>query len=486
MDQKLQGTQKAYSSGNQAFGNDSAAPRSRKQGRPSKAKEQNPQVFEGYKQTIDRFLKPFFESLDQIPDHRNQKLVYYSSEHYLFWVLTLFLTHQGSCHQQGLRKGSEQFMENFRLFSGCTEQELASDDAVVGFFKKQNPAAIEKLWIKTIRSLIRGKCFDFGRQGNRWAVAIDATGCDSSDRPFDEFCLTKVHADGTTTYHRSALVAFLILDGEFAIPMAVEFIENMDVNASKQDCEIKAFHRLARKIKDALPHTPLWILGDALYADQNVIRRCQKYGWGYSINLKQTDLPAFWREAQDLLNLSPLNKSVVKEIRVDQKSRTVTHQWVNQVDYYGLKLSVVFLEEQKWLSQEESEALEIEGKKPLVTTFSWITHQSIDRSNVESNARTGRQRWCCENEGFNVLKNGGFKLEHAYTRNRLGFQCFFILMLIAHTIQQLVAKGSLLKKVWGQIASYKNLAKLLSEAFMREVFAGPIPCVAQIRLRPDS
>ena len=52
---------------------------------------------------------------------------------------------------------------------------------------------------------------------------------------------------GSTTYHRSALVVFLVLEEGFAIPIAVEFIENMEVNALKQDCEIKAFHRLAKK-----------------------------------------------------------------------------------------------------------------------------------------------------------------------------------------------------------------------------------------------
>ena len=59
------------------------------------------------------------------------------------------------------------------------------------------------------------------------------------------------------------------------------------------------------------------------------------------------------------------------------------------------------------------------------------------------------------------------------------------MMLMAHTIQQLVAKGSLLKKVIKQIGSIKNLARLLSEAFAHKVFTEPIPPVAQIRLRPD-
>jgi hypothetical protein len=315
--------------------------------------------------------------------------------------------------------------------------------------------------------------------------AIDGTGGGSSDRPYDASSLKRVHADGKITYHRSALVAFLVLEEGFAIPIAVEFIENMEVNALKQDCEIKAFHRLAKKIKEAFPQTPIWLLGDALYADQNVIRLCQKQGWGYSLNLKETDLKVFWRDAQEILKLSPQNKLVIKETRPDQKTRTKTYQWVNHVEYNELKLSAVFLEEEEWQSQEEREDLNNAGQKVKTTSFSWITHQAIDRSNVVSNAQAGRQRWRCENEGFNVLKNGGFNLEHVYTRDRQGYQCFFVMMLMAHTIQQLVAKGSLLKKVIKQIGSMKNLARLLSEAFAHKVFTEPIPPVAQIRLRPD-
>lgn len=485
MGKKLQGTQKTDSTGEQALGGDLATSRARKQGRPSQVKEQNPQVFESYKQTIEHFLKAFPEEISKLPDHRDQDFIYYGVPHFVHWGISLFLTHQGSLHQHGLRKGDKQFVRNFSLFTDCPETEFASEDTVIGFFKKLDPVFLEQAWFKTIQTLIRGKSLDFGKRGNRWTVVIDGTGGGSSDRPYDAHSLKRVHADGTTTYHRSALVAFLVVEEGFAIPIAVEFIENMEVNASKQDCEIKAFYRLSKKIKAAFPQTPIWLLGDALYADQNVIRECQKHGWGYSLNLKETDLKAFWRDVQEILKLSPQNRKEIKETRPDKKIRKKTYRWVNQIDYYGLKLSVVFLEEEEWLSAEEREALQNAGQEVKTTSFSWITHQTIDYSNVESNAQAGRQRWRCENEGFNVLKNGGFNLEHVYTRDRQGYQCFFVMMLMAHTIQQLVAKGSLLKKVIKQIGSMKNLAKLLCEAFARGVFTEPIPPVAQIRLRPD-
>ena len=47
-------------------------------------------------------------------------------------------------------------------------------------------------------------------------------------------------------------------------------------------------------------------------------------------------------------------------------------------------------------------------------------------------AAAARLRWRCENEGFNVRKNGGFALEHVYSHNPVASKCYFMLMLTAH------------------------------------------------------
>ena len=48
------------------------------------------------------------------------------------------------------------------------------------------------------------------------------------------------------------------------------------------------------------------------------------------------------------------------------------------------------------------------------------------------------------NEGFNIQKNGGYNMEHPYTEDDNGAKCFYLLMQIAHIINQLIEKGSLL------------------------------------------
>lgn len=79
--------------------------------------------------------------------------------------------------------------------------------------------------------------------------------------------------------------------------------------------------------------------------------------------------------------------------------------------------------------------------------------------------RGARCRWKIENQGFNLQKNGGFNLEHAYSTGQLQIKNFYVLLQIAHLILQLVERGSLLsrdaKQLFGSLA---NLARRLAES----------------------
>jgi hypothetical protein len=54
-----------------------------------------------------------------------------------------------------------------------------------------------------------------------------------------------------------------------------------------------------------------------------------------------------------------------------------------------------------------------------------VTNRSVCLDNVVPLANEGgRLRWRIENEGFNVQKNGGYNLEHAYTKNEHGMKIY--------------------------------------------------------------
>ena len=65
-----------------------------------------------------------------------------------------------------------------------------------------------------------------------------------------------------------------------------------------------------------------------------------------------------------------------------------------------------------------------------------------------------------------MQKNGGYALEHAYTRNAVSAKVFYLLLQLAHTLAQLIERGSLFRQAFPSgVGSAKNLAWRLLEAW---------------------
>ncbi|MDA3867490.1 MAG: hypothetical protein PF489_12190 [Salinivirgaceae bacterium] len=85
----------------------------------------------------------------------------------------------------------------------------------------------------------------------------------------------------------------MVTSSGLAISLASEFIENLHrSDYEKQDCEQKAFGRLAVKIKKYFPRLPICILADGLYPNKTVFSICRGYNWGFIITLKDGNLKA--------------------------------------------------------------------------------------------------------------------------------------------------------------------------------------------------
>lgn len=129
------------------------------------------------------------------------------------------------------------------------------------------------------------------------------------------FCLFRIHnkgtADETTSYHIQVLEAKLHLLGtNLAFSIMTEFIENtpegeygskpMSDEKYKQDCELKAFRRLAEKLKKRYPNLPICITADALYNCASVMAICEEYNWKYIFSFKDGTIPFISQEVAAL------------------------------------------------------------------------------------------------------------------------------------------------------------------------------------------
>ena len=72
-----------------------------------------------------------------------------------------------------------------------------------------------------------------------------------------------------------------------------------------------------------------------------------------------------------------------------------------------------------------------------------------------------------------MQKNGGYNLEHAYSKHELAVKNFYVLLQIAHTISQLMEKGNLLKnQIKETFGCIRNIAHKLLED-LRTKFIDP-------------
>jgi hypothetical protein len=135
-------------------------------------------------------------------------------------------------------------------------------------------------------------------------------------------------------YYVYVLEASLSFRNGMVIPLMSEFLEyeTGDGEQSKQDCETKAFHRLATRIKEAFPRLPMMLLLDGLYPNGPIMERCRSYHWelmhavlgahpsgalrasksapgGFvMIVLKEGSLPSVWEEYYSLMREQEENR----------------------------------------------------------------------------------------------------------------------------------------------------------------------------------
>ena len=378
----------------------------------------------------------------------------------------MFLSHTGSRNHfnDNLRDALEMARTMARLLD-CELEALPHLDTLEKVLRSVQPDTLETLLAHIIHRLIRMKALDDWRVGGRFLLAIDGTGLFSFCQRHCEHCIETHHKSGTITYSHNVLAAFIVSDNGYALPIACEFIENPGAVYNKQDCEIKAFHRLEPKLKRLYPQTPFWLLLDALYADQKVMRAALGNGWNFAITFKDSDMPALWIEAQSLLTSSHGQCST--NILPTKEEREV--RWINGLYYEGMQLSAIFQAEK-----------DTDGN--IVRQFAHLTGRPINLSNAWKVAAAARLRWRCENEGFNVLKNGGFALEHVYSRNPMAAKCYFLLMLIAHIFQQLLTRGRLNAVFEDAFHTFRHYGKQMLEALKHQPLPADLDPPGQIRL----
>jgi hypothetical protein len=424
-------------------------------------KRKQAKMLKAFMVTVKHFFGSWEKIFKGVSDARNQSLITYSIEELLFTGVLMFVLRLGARREINHKLRGNKISEKKSKALFGTEKIPHGDTLNYGF-KRVKPEEMQAIVCRLVKILIRKKVLSSWRLfGIYYLITFDGTGVLTYSERHCKYCLTRKLNNGTTLYYHPVLEAKLVTANGFAISLMTEFIENENMYPDKQDCELKAFYRLVKKLKKRFPRLPMCFLLDGLFACGPVFSKCEKNRWKYLITLKDADLSSVNDGFEFLMSISPGNHKQVQIGGAKQISQT--YRWMNGITYVDSKkkkhvLNVV----------ECVETYRPSSGKPFISKkHKWLTNFFTIPGNVCTLANdAGRLRWKAENEGFNIQKNGGFNLEHPYSHDENVSKVFYYLLQIAYLFFQLMEKGSLFRNAFPNgVGSLKNIADCLLEAW---------------------
>ena len=424
------------------------------------------------RKTINHFFPDFFNRIREIEDFRKKSE--YELKELITACVAMFLFKEGSRNAFNNDREEENFKVNYQnLF----HMRLPHMDTVDNVMRQLNESDLEQLKVSMIQDLLHKKSLHkFRLFGKYFIVAVDGTGIHTFPERHCDQCLTQESKNGKITYFHNVLEAKLICSNGFSISLATEWIENPVGDFDKQDCERKAFKRLAKKIKRSFPRLPLCITADGLYPSQPFFNICHENNWHFIVTFKEGNLPSVWEKIRSLPGSTLTDNLRETIIHSGPKKVTSVFRWVNGIDYNGYKLN--------WIECTEK-TINIKTNKIKTVRFVHLTDIVITRDNVMELSRTGRLRWKIENEGFNTQKNHGYNLHHKYSRKSyLASKNYYQCLQIAHLINQLVELSKNFKGLLKGKKSVKHLWKCLIGFFIYGlVIAEDLSCILSERIQ---
>ena len=364
---------------------------------------------------ILKCLPELITKLSNLTDNRNQSYVTYSMKVIcvtrllgLLCGITEMVTMSDKFNEVGV-------IQNISTLCHDKLDEIPNWDTIQNVFIDMKLDELRDIQKYIVVTLIRSKMFDKYKYDGAFQLIFDGTGLSNHDYNLNNNCLSRKSKDGKISYYKYVLECKLCV-GPMVISLDTEFIENAEINneKQKQDCEIKAFKRMVKRIKKNYPKQKFLITGDALYATSPVITICEKNHWFYIFNLKPD-------------RLKYINECFEGNIKLENETSYKHYYLSTNIEYQNHILHAFKYIENEYHNSEK--------------TFRYISNLDINHDNIKEIVQLGRKRWKIENEGFYTQKHRTFCITHMCSRNDNAMKCHYFFIQFAHTIRQLFEKG---------------------------------------------
>jgi len=413
-------------------------------------------------------LPMVLKRLSKIEDPRNPKKIRHKLSALMIYGILMFVLQMSSRREANREMTRPQFMESLKLLFPELE-DIPHNDTLMRVLSVIEVGEIEGALMAAVHKLIKNKKFARYLVHNRYAIAIDGTQKFKRDVLWAEECSEREVRDGDDTrtqYYVYVLEANLVFPNGMSIPLMSEFSNYAegDTETKKQDCEQKAFKRLAKRLKGEFSRLSIMVLLDGLYPNGPIMEVCRKNRWDFMIVLQDKSLPSVWEEYEGLKKLETDN-----HYYRTWGDRLQHFEWVNNIEYYyganGRKRQIIHMVicNETW-EEVAKDSAEIVAKQ---SRHVWISHKPLCKENVHERCNLcARHRWGIES-GILVEKRHGYSYEHSFSYNWNAMKGYHYLMRLGHFINILSIYSECLARIVGEFGVRAFIR------FVRDTLIGP-------------
>jgi hypothetical protein len=412
-----------------------------------------------------------------LPDPRNQEMCLYSAAHLWWQILGTFLSRKGSRHGFDQQRQSGQAAYNMGALCGQGPEDprfegaptVTCSDNAAHHASRVDPQVVAQIPVLMFRELLERRLFDHSRLFDRWYIMVlDGSVKEKCRQGFAEGGKSST---GTGRYRYVLQLSVIGPEGTL-LPLMHEEMDVINPETEKEDCELKAFERLAQRLKKEFPKLAICLVADSLYCCQAIVTTCQLFDWKYVLTLKEGRQPTTWDET---IRLLPFNRNNRLRLLLGQdgKAGQQDFRWVENVMLGDHQTQVILQGE---ITDEPSATL-----YAYITNFAKLTPQRV--ATVVNSG--GRERHLIE-DTFNAQKNNGIGLEHVFCANATASKNYYTMMQVAQILWIITCRGCLRRLYdWARRATELALAQAIGEGLRTCRLPPDLPPLGQIRFSSD-
>ncbi len=411
--------------------------------------------------------------LNGFPDPRRQIMCLYTAAHIWWEIIGTCMSRKGSRNGFDEDRQSGEAAWNFGQLCGQLAEDprfegqpaVTCSDNAAHHASRVDPEAVAHILVLMFQDLHERRFFDGARLFGHWyLVVVDGSVKEKCRQGFSEG--GKSSTNGAR--YRYVLQLSVIGPEGTLWPLMHEEMDVHNPQTEKEDCELKCFLRLSRRLKKRFPKLPICLIADALYCCQAVVAQCGLFDWKYVLTIKEGRQPTTWEE---LIHLLPLHRANRHRLLLGPNGQEGQQdfRWVEDIMMGQHQTNVI---------------LQGEITPQAATLYAYITNFSkLSPERVTTIVNCGgRERHLIE-DAFNTQKNHGIGLEHVFCANATASKNYYTMMQVGQVLWTLICRGCLQRLYdWARRATEQGLARALWEGLRAARLPPDLTPLGQIRI----